>query len=430
MDINIELIKKSAVKYLNLSREYVLNHKKNAVIIGGAIVIVLLYGLSRITEPKIKHYQINQQQTQFNNGKMFLSHNSQAISNGKNKAINNKINKVKNDQASLFEQLKLMDQKFAALESKNTELQKKLNEKEEQVVTQIDGQQPPIEQDTAVVIDEVAVAQSATRLMPSTSPPLVYKSSFRKELTKKKRQRRKLITFPVKSTRQLKEDSIVLPTGSYVKAKLLTGIEAPEGKTYPVLAELDYAYITPNDKRIDLAGCFMILKAQGDLSTERVQMQADKISCVSKSGKMFEREINGFIADDKDNSFAVIGTVHSKQDRVAAMAFLSSVVEGVSKAIQQAQTTQTTNAVGGSQSVLTGDQSKYIVGGGVGNAASRVTDWYLKQAENLLPTINIGSGQDVYVVMGSTVELPREYFQQPRRNTDETIYSFYSNVLN
>jgi len=174
----------------------------------------------------------------------------------------------------------------------------------------------------------------------------------------------------------------------------------------------------------------MILKAQGDLSTERVQMQADKISCVSKSGKMFEREINGFIADDKDNSFAVMGTVNSKQDRVAAMAFLASIVEGVSKSIQQAQTTQTTNAVDGSQSVLTGDQSKYIVGGGIGNAAGRVTDWYLKQAENLLPTINIGSGQDVYVVMGSTVELPREFFKQTRRNTDENIYSFYSNILN
>jgi hypothetical protein len=75
---------------------------------------------------------------------------------------------------------------------------------------------------------------------------------------------------------------------------------------------------------------------------------------------MFEREVNGFVADDKDNSFAVIGSVSTKQDRVAATAFLSSVVEGVGKAIQQAQTTQQTNALGGAQSMITGDQAKYI----------------------------------------------------------------------
>lgn len=170
-----------------------------------------------------------------------------------------------------------------------------------------------------------------------------------------------IISFPVKDVAVEKSEGIVLPAGSYVKAKLMTGIEAPEGKTYPVLLQLDYAYIVPNKKRLDLSGCFMIAKSQGDLSTERVQMQAIKLSCVSKEGRMFEREVSGFIADDKDNSFAVIGTVNSKQDRVAAMAFLSKVVEGVGKALQQSQTTssgQLTNGGSASQSNVTGDKAK------------------------------------------------------------------------
>lgn len=241
------------------------------------------------------------------------------------------------------------------------------------------------------------------------------------------------VSFPVKTTGRvfLREPGVVLPSGSYVRAKLLTGVEAPEGKSYPVLMQLDFAYVIPNHKRLDLAGCFIIAKAQGDLSTERVQMQATKLSCVSKRGGMFEREVNGFIADDADNSFAVMGSVNTKQDRVAATAFLSSVVAGIGKAIQQAQTTQQTTPLGGSQSVLTGDQAKYIGAGGASEAATMVTQWYLKQAQNLLPTINVGSGQDVWVVMQDQVDLPRDYFAQNETGgaIHASVYSHFTKLV-
>jgi len=173
MNINKEQIKEYVIKYFNQSIDYVQSHKKNTIIICSTITIVLLYGLSRVTEPKIKHYQINQQKAEFNNGKMFLSNNSQSISHGKNRAINKKINKVKNDQASLFEQLKLMDQKFAALESKNIDLQKKINISKTQAVAQLkDPKQADLKAEGKIVIDEVAVAQSATRVQHSNTAPL------------------------------------------------------------------------------------------------------------------------------------------------------------------------------------------------------------------------------------------------------------------
>ncbi len=221
-----------------------------------------------------------------------------------------------------------------------------------------------------------------------------------------------VISLPVQGGALRERAEVVLAVGSYVKAKLLTGVEAPEGNPYPVLMQLDFANILPNKKSLDLRGCFMIAKAQGDLSTERVQMQATKLSCVSKSGQMFERDINGFVADAVDNSFAVIGTVNTKQDRVAAMAFLSSVVEGVGKAIQMAQTSEQTASDGTSKTTLTGNQGKYIAAGGAGTAAGMVAQWYLKQAQSLLPTINVGSGQDIWVVMNETVALPHEYFKK------------------
>ena len=131
-----------------------------------------------------------------------------------------------------------------------------------------------------------------------------------------------VITFPVHGAEMRERAEVVLPVGSYVKAKLLTGVEAPEGNPYPVLLQLDFANILPNKKSLDLRGCFMIAKAQGDLSTERVQMQATKLSCVARDGHMFERDINGFVADAADNSFAVIGTVNTKHQHRARAKYL------------------------------------------------------------------------------------------------------------
>lgn len=236
-----------------------------------------------------------------------------------------------------------------------------------------------------------------------------------------------LIAFPVKS--ETKTEGVMLPAGSYVKAKILTGVDVPEGKTYPVLMVLDFSYVAPNDHKIDLSGCFMIAKAEGDLSTERVQMQATKMSCVSKKGKMFERDVNGFVADDKDGSFAMKGQVNSKQGRVAAMAFLAGVVDGVGKAVQAAQTTQSVNPLGGSSSVMTGDAGKYALAGGASNAAGMVAQWYLQQAQNLAPTVAVGSGRDVWIVIKDKVSLPEEFFKKERKNGDEGIYSYFTRVL-
>lgn len=237
------------------------------------------------------------------------------------------------------------------------------------------------------------------------------------------------ISFPVKSEEPL-DLGIVLPPGSYVRAKMLTGVAAPEGRPYPVLLQLDFAYVLPNRRRLDLAGCFMIAKAQGDLSTERLQMQATKMSCVGRDGRMFEREVSGFVSDDRDNNFAVAGEVVSKQDRVAVMAFLASVVEGVGKAVQQAQTTQQTNALGGSQSIMTGNEGRYLAAGGASDAAGMVAQWYLKEAQNLLPTINVDSGRDVWVVMQDSVNLPKSYFKHSEnRGNANDPYNYVTRLL-
>ncbi len=108
------------------------------------------------------------------------------------------------------------------------------------------------------------------------------------------------------------------------------------------------------------------------------------------------------------------------------VAFLSSIIEGISKAVQFAETTQTSSGSGGLKSIVNGDKMKYMAAGGVSNAAGMVTSWYLKQANNLLPTIKVVAGKDLWVVMQSSVTLPTNYFKikSIKGSKNESIYNY------
>jgi hypothetical protein len=217
----------------------------------------------------------------------------------------------------------------------------------------------------------------------------------------------------------------MIPPGSFVKAKLMTGLQTPEGKVYPTLLVLDYAFQSPNNSRINLTGCFALAKTQASLSTERIEFQVYKLSCVGKRGEMFERDMNGFVVDDRDNSFALKGEVQSHQGRVAAMAFMNSVIQGAGEIIQRKG-----QNIGGANPDNKG--TDIILQQSTQTAASKVVDWYLNQATStLVPTISVRSGQDVWVVVNETVEVPNHYFvpQQTERKVRNDTPDMLSHII-
>lgn len=205
------------------------------------------------------------------------------------------------------------------------------------------------------------------------------------------------------------ESLVVVPAGSWVRARILTGVQANSRFPYNLLMQLEYAYTGPNGAKIPLEGCLIIGGAVADLSIERVIISPHTLSCVRDSGEYIQRKIKGFVAG-KDSSNGVSGVFDSKQSKVFLAAVLAGVVQGASKAYEIANTqTSIINDGNGGQSGLsnfTGNFRELALAKGAGDAANLVTTWYLNQAKSLLPTIHIGSGQDVWVVMTDSVDVP------------------------
>lgn len=394
------------------------SYKKYLPYAAVGIVATTLYMFSKVQD-KVNQVHIHKENVTFEGGRTIGD--SKAIYQMKEKIVTKRLESIEKTVKSLEETLQKINEKSP---EQVTDEETKKEEETEKVPQAISS--PVSEEVTFSASPNYLSASTVQSYAESPSPPLVSK---RKTFVREIPRGPSIISFPVQSKgNPPSEMTVKVPAGSYLKAKLLTGVEASESRPVPVLLQADFFFVGPNKSKIDLSGCFIIAKSQGNLSIERVEMQANKISCVSKSGRMFEKELNGFMADGKDSSFGITGLVNSKQSRVASMAFLSSIVQGIGSAIQQAQTSTQTNALGGSSSIVTGDQAKHMAAGGVNNAASLVTNWYLQHAQNLLPTINIGSGQDVWIVLQDTVDLPNWYFARAKNTQAVGSFSYLSRL--
>lgn len=200
-----------------------------------------------------------------------------------------------------------------------------------------------------------------------------------------------------------------VPLGSYVKARILTGVEANTLEAYPVLLQLDYAFVGPNRTRIDLSHCFMVAKAKANLSTERVLGETQDLSCVRQNNEVVTRKARGYVAGE-DSTFGVAGDLISRQGQVLLAAVVASLARSAGEAVSQAQTTTSivTGGVGGVASAqnVTGDKLAYYGGRAVTEPAAMIANWYLEYAKQLVPSIAVGSGRDVWIVLLDTVRVP------------------------
>ena len=398
--------------------------EKNIIYVCVFIAIIgLIYLFSKYADSQVKVFHTSSE-INFSDGKV-LGNKGRDLYKRKERVFSKKFETIETKFKSLNDKFQKMNESLEEIRESLKVREESQIQKEGTILQKNPLNTPSLKNDSVIfhpttnTIQSGQVHQQRVNHMKNIGP---------RPKKKLNRSGPSVVSFPV-TLKSQKKMTVKIPSGSFVKAKLLTGVEVSEGKALPVLLQADYAFVGPNKSRIDLTGCFFIAKSSGNLSIERVEMQVTKISCVSKSGRMFDRKINGFVTDAKDNSFAVMGKVNSRQNRVAAMAFLSSVVEGVGKSLQQAQTTTQTTAVGGVTSMITGNQGKYMVAGGVGNAASQVTQWYLQHAQNLLPTINIGSGQDVWLIMQDTVSLPNWYFKKAKKKLQTKGFTYLTRFM-
>jgi len=199
---------------------------------------------------------------------------------------------------------------------------------------------------------------------------------------------------------------IVLPPGSFVKAVLLSGVDAPtmgEGvaKEYPVLLEiLDKAFL-PNDWKEDIKKCFAVGWARGDLASERAYIRIDRMSCIAQDGTIWVAKGGNFGAVyGEDGKVGLLGRVVAKEGTLLARALVAGFLQGVGQILQQSATVVNVSPLGGTTtSTLKPSQTAKV---GLFAGASKAAELLAKEYERLIkltfPVIEIPAGRKVDIV--------------------------------
>jgi len=200
-----------------------------------------------------------------------------------------------------------------------------------------------------------------------------------------------------------KDEKPYLPSGSFVKGILLSGLDAPAGarssqEPHPVLIRLEEQAVLPNRFRFDIKECFIIGEGYGDLSSERAYVRTTALSCVRPDGTSIDAPLKGFVAGE-DGKVGLRGRVVSKEGQLLAKAMVAGFAEGIAKVLSVSMTTVSVSPLGSTQSIEPGKALQAGVLGGSSQAMERLARYYIDMAERLFPVIEVDAGRSVDVVV-------------------------------
>lgn len=200
----------------------------------------------------------------------------------------------------------------------------------------------------------------------------------------------------------------ILITGTFAKAKLLNGVEAPtggqaNGNPMPVLLELTDNAVLPNRYKSRVKRCFVTANATGDLSSERVLVRLDRLSCLTDAGGAIDVKLTGYVTGE-DGKTGLKARVVTRSGQAIANALLVGSLSGLGEAVSLAAQDSTTNFAGTVTNTVD-DPWRAGLGRGMRDALDRIADYYLRLADKIFPVLEVDAGRDVDIVLTQSASI-------------------------
>ena len=147
-------------------------------------------------------------------------------------------------------------------------------------------------------------------------------------------------------------------------------------------------------------GCLVNGAAVGDLSSEKVYIKLEKMTCPQPGGRHAVSEVKGYVAFG--GKAGVRGRVVSREGSLVTQAFIAGALGGFGRGFSantQSLFQGTNISTNGQRNKLSnGDIFQGGVGEGVATSADMVSKYLIERAEQYQPVIEMPTGIEVNVV--------------------------------
>lgn len=213
------------------------------------------------------------------------------------------------------------------------------------------------------------------------------------------------------------ESVAYIPAGSIITGTILTGGDFPTSKggmenPTPLLVRISKEAILPNRRTSDIRECFLLMGGRGDLSSERVKLRGETLSCIRDDGSVIESKLNSFLTGE-DGKEGIRGRLVSKQGQLIARSLVAGFASGLSEAFDvNAVPTISTSSDGTVQyeRVYSSEAMQGAAVKGFSNAMEDISEFYLDMAREIFPVLEINAGRqvDVIVINGTQLKIKAE----------------------
>lgn len=200
-----------------------------------------------------------------------------------------------------------------------------------------------------------------------------------------------------------------IPANSYAQGKLLLGVDAGVGMSAEanprqlllritgdaISAGFGSEYLKTNK----LIGCQMSARAVGDISSEKVYLDGVLMTCAKDSSTFMEIPVKAYITSMAKSG--IRGEVISRDGDLVLKSFLSGLAGGFGSSASSLSQPQ---SIISSSGFAVSDQQKAknllqgSLGSGLSAGGDKLSEYFIKRAEQYQPVISVNEGVEVYVV--------------------------------
>lgn len=284
------------------------------------------------------------------------------------------------------------------------ELQKQITDLQEQVTTSKNPQQSSDIQNNAPNDDYNVdpIQQYPTSLKAPTNSHDVSSAEYSSGITKVVIE----LDKDIGKGRSTVDETI--PAGAFARAVLIGGVDASTSvqsasDPRPILLRVVDKGTLPRKFKSDLKHCHVLGSSYGDISSERVYIRLEKLTCTEElTGEISETQVSGYVAGE-DGKSGVRGVLVDKAGEQVRNAFIGGFVGGMGEFLSSTiKSGGISTTPFGSVSQMNPLNKGQMLQNGVGQGASRAfekfADFYMKRAEQLQPVLQVAAGRVVDIV--------------------------------
>ncbi len=202
-----------------------------------------------------------------------------------------------------------------------------------------------------------------------------------------------------------------IPETAYVTGTLLGGISVStsmgsSAEPVPVIIRITGRGNLPENFAINLTDCQILASSYGDLSSERAIIRAEVMTCKDTVNELiYTTKIAGLIYGD-DGMNGIKGKVIQTSGKHLKNAMIGGMISGLANSAKgmDVYSVSSLGAISTTKKGF-GDMAREGSLAGASNAAEKVADYYIKQAESMSPVLLVSGGTKVDIVFTKGVYL-------------------------